>query len=223
MKEMGFVRSLASWPSRCIEALKPAIYLEDISIATIQTWPCSLISVQPFSEEDRRAIYQQSQRGVNIALLAKRYGEPAAVWCGSSNEQRAQRLFELPLDYIPNVDFDKKSLVAEILGDMPAAATSRKVRAPAACLPIWLPLYDVPLLTRETGVPPVPQDELLEASCKKLLSQLDPQAPKIGLMEQIEELIEKVWKSRIRSYKRTCDWWFRSPSDMLEVAKTSSP
>ena len=182
-------RKLSQQMGRSVEAMRYTLKNFDRDNPHMAVFPDQRPTL---SEEDRRAIYQQSQRGMNIALLAKRYGRTRGSIVRILNEQRAQRLFELPLDYIPNDDFDKKSLVAEILGEMPSAGTPRKVRAPSSLPPYLASLYDVPLLTREQEYYLFRKMNYLKHRTKKLLAQLDPVAPKISLMEEIEGLYQQA-------------------------------
>jgi len=73
------------------------------------------------TDSDKRSIYQQSLRGATIAQLCKRYGRLRGSIVRILNEQRAQRLMELTLDFIPNEVFTQtnEALVAEILGPTP--------------------------------------------------------------------------------------------------------
>lgn len=181
-------RKLAHQMNRSVEAMRYTLKNFDRDNPHMAIFP----DQRPvLSEEDRRAIYQQSQRGMNIALLAKRYGRTRGSIVRILNEQRAQRLFELPLDFIPNDDFEKKSLAAEIMSDMPKVAEARKVRAPSSLPPYLASLYDVPLLTREQEYHLFRKLNFLKFRAKKLLQQLDLQAPKLSLMEQIESLYQQ--------------------------------
>ncbi len=144
------------------------------------------------SEEDRRAIYQQSRRGVSVMVLANRYGRTRSSIVRIVNEQRAARLKELPLDYIPNTDFDRKSMVEAILGPMPESPSVRKLRAPSGLPPYLASLYDVPLLNREQEYHLFRKMNFLKHRAAKLLGQLDQSSPKVSLMDEIESLYEQA-------------------------------
>lgn len=143
--------------------------------------------------DDQRAIYQQSRRGVSLVTLAKRYNRSRSVIIRVLNEQRALKILELPLDFIPNPDFSKKSLREEILGPMPALAmAARKVRAPSG-LPAYLSsLYDVPLLSREQEYHLFRKMNFLKFLASGKRETLNPKAPSVPLMDEIEALAEQA-------------------------------
>lgn len=144
------------------------------------------------SEEDKRAIYQQHHRGISTVILAKRYRRTRGSIVRILNEQRAAKIMELPLDFIPNPVFDDASMVDEILADLPVASDSpRKVKAPAG-LPAYLAsLYEVPLLTREQEYHLFRKMNYLKHAANKLRESLDLKSPSVSDMEKIESLYEK--------------------------------
>lgn len=143
------------------------------------------------SEEDRRAMYQQHNRGVSTVILAKRYGRTRTSIIRLLNEERATKVLELSLDYIGNADFDDESLHDAIMGDMPVSSeASRKVRAPSGLPPYLASLYDVPLLNREQEYHLFRKMNYLKHVASKMRTELDPKAPLIELMDSIESLYE---------------------------------
>ena len=144
------------------------------------------------SQEDRRAMYQQHNRGVSTVVLAKRYGRTRTSIIRLLNEERAAKVMELVLDYIPNVEFEDESLTEQILGDMPVPSDPpRKVRAPSG-LPTYLAsLYDVPLLNREQEYHLFRKMNYLKHVASKLREELDTKTPLIALMDRIESLYEQ--------------------------------
>ena len=144
------------------------------------------------SDEDRRAMYQQHNRGVSTVVLAKRYGRIRSSIVRILNEQRAIKIFELPLDFMPNAEFDDESRVDEMMADLPVAAdAARKVRAPSGLPPYLASLYDVPLLNREQEYHLFRKMNYLKHVATKLRSDLDTKAPLVTLMDQIEKLYEQ--------------------------------
>ncbi len=143
------------------------------------------------SDDDQRAIFQQHRRGVSLVVLAHRYGRTRGSIVRILNEQRAIRLQELPLEYMHNDDFTKKSLEKEILADMPVVGNTRKLRAPSG-LPAYLAsLYDVPLLTREQEYHLFRKMNFLKYSANKKRASLDPKAPIVAVMDEIEKLYDQ--------------------------------
>jgi RNA polymerase primary sigma factor len=152
------------------------------------------------SEEDCRAMFQQHNRGVSTVVLAKRYGRTRTSIVRLLNEQRAIKVNELPLDYIPNVDFDDESLRETIMGDMPSLTEgNRKLRAPSGLPPYLASLYDVPLLNREQEYHLFRKMNYLKHVASKLRSELDLKAPLVALMDKVEDLYEQsvVVKNKI--------------------------
>ena len=144
------------------------------------------------SDEDRRAMYQQHNRGVSTVVLAKRYGRIRSSIVRILNEQRAIKIFELPLDFMPNAEFNDESRVDEMMADLPVAAdAARKVRAPSGLPPYLASLYDVPLLNREQEYHLFRKMNYLKHVATKLRSDLDTKAPLVALMDQIEKLYEQ--------------------------------
>lgn len=143
------------------------------------------------SDEDKRAIYQQHNRGVSTVVLAKRYRRTRGSIIRILNEQRAAKVMELPLDYIPNEVFEDVSMVDAIMGEMPVALEApRKMRAPSG-LPAYLAsLYEVPLLTREQEYHLFRKMNYLKHAAGKLREELDLKAPIIATMDRIEQLYE---------------------------------
>jgi len=145
------------------------------------------------STDDQRAIFQQHRRGVNLVTLAKRYGRTRGSIVRILNEQRAQKIFELPLDFMHNDDFTKAALVDEILGAMPVlTANPRKIRPPSG-LPAYLAsLYDVGLLSREQEYHLFRKMNYLKYLASQKRDSLDSKAPLVTLMDEIEALAEKA-------------------------------
>ena len=103
--------------------------------------------------ETKRKIYQQYHRGESVDALAKRFCRTRASIYRIIAEMRAQRIMELPLDYIPNEEFAKamrsQKREKRILGPMPENDEPlKKPRLPAGLPPYLASLYEVPLLTR---------------------------------------------------------------------------
>lgn len=144
------------------------------------------------SEEDRRAMFQQHNRGVSTVVLAKRYGRIRSTIVRILNEQRATKIFELPLDFMPNAEFDDLSKIDEMTADLPVPSElARKARAPSGLPPYLASLYDVPLLNREQEYHLFRKMNYLKHVATKLRSELDPKAPLVSLMDQIEKLYEQ--------------------------------
>ena len=120
----------------------------------------------PLQAETKRKIYQQYQHGESVEALAKRFCRTRTSIYRIIAEMRAQRIMELPLDYIPNEVFAR---VRSQKARGPRARADARVgdaaeEAAAAQRPAALPGQPVrgAAVDAEAGGPPVPQDELPE-------------------------------------------------------------
>ncbi len=149
----------------------------------------------PLAEETKRKIYQQFRRGESAEALAKRYCRTKTSIYRIVAEMRAQRILELPLDYIANDHFPRVRTEKQeraILGPMPPNETTpRKTKLPSGLPPYLASLYEVPLLNREQEAHLFRKMNYLKYKASKLREQLDPQRPKSSLMDQIEKLYDE--------------------------------
>ncbi|HUP82308.1 MAG TPA: sigma-70 family RNA polymerase sigma factor [Pirellula sp.] len=182
-------RTVAAEVNRSTETIRYTIKNFDRQFPKMAGFPDQR---EVLSAEDRRAMYQQHNRGVSTVVLAKRYGRIRSSIVRILNEQRAVKIFELPLDYMHNAEFDDTSCVDEITAELPAITEPvRKVRAPSGLPPYLASLYDVPLLTRAQEYHLFRKMNYLKHVASKLRSELDPKAPLVSLMDQIEKLYEQ--------------------------------
>lgn len=150
--------------------------------------------------DDKRLIYQQFHRGTTVSQLGKRFGRTRSSIQRILIEMRRERINELPLDYIYNVDFEDASREDEFLGAEPEAAVApRRVRAPSG-LPSYLAsLYDAALLTREQEYHLFRKMNYLKHKAVRLRESLDAASGnKNALMDQIEQLYEQAVKTKNR-------------------------
>jgi RNA polymerase primary sigma factor/RNA polymerase sigma factor len=104
---------------------------------------------------------------------------------------RAKRIFELPLDFIPNPGFgrlDPERMIGERMPESDVAL--KKPRLPSGLPPYLASLYEVPLLTKEQEVYLFRRFNYLKYRATKLRGQIDVQHPKSSLMDEIEKLYE---------------------------------
>lgn len=143
------------------------------------------------TDKDKASIYEQYQRGTAVNVLTRQYSRSRSAIVRILNEQRAEAINELPLEFIHNESFDSANaeLRREILGDLPEAIIPpRKVRAPSG-LPTYLAsLYDVQLLTREQEYHLFRKMNFLKFRASQLREKLNAADPLVSLMDEIEEL-----------------------------------
>lgn len=124
-------------------------------------------------------------------MLAKRYRRTRGSIIRILNEQRAAKILELPLDFIPNTEFESEANVESMMAEMPISTeTPRKIKPPAGLPPYLASLYEVPLLNREQEYHLFRKMNYLKFKASSLRNQLKPSAPVVALMDQIEKLYE---------------------------------
>ena len=143
-------RRIASQMRRSVETIRYTLKHFDQRHPDLAIFPDRGAPLTPDSKE---AIYRSYRRGTSVEELARRHTRTRAAIYGVINEMRAQRILELPLDFIPNETFGDPAETDAILAPMPAWDSKPRVMRPPSGLPPYLAaLYDVPLLTREQEV-----------------------------------------------------------------------
>ncbi|MFW6169383.1 MAG: sigma-70 family RNA polymerase sigma factor [Planctomycetota bacterium] len=152
----------------------------------------------PLSPDAKNKIYREYRGGTSVDVLALRFGRTKTSIYRVVNEIRAGKVFDLPLDYMHNSEFDRAGAEKTILGPLPAAAEHkpRKPRIPAG-LPHYLAsLYEVPLLTREQEQHLFRKFNYLKYKASKLRQQLDPARAKSTVLGRIENLYEEAVRTK---------------------------
>lgn len=183
-------RQLAEELGRSVETVRYTIKNFDQAHPELALFPGNQGVLGP---EDRRTIFQLHRRGQSPAQLARRYHRTPGSIQRIIAEQRAERILELPLDFIANPMFEQADADQQIMVPMPEPETPpRKVRAPSGLPPYLASLYEVPLLTGEQERHLFRQMNYLKSRAAALREQLQPRAPKAALMDQIESLFEQA-------------------------------
>lgn len=149
------------------------------------------------TDDELRTIYDQYERGVSAVTLSRRYNRHRSTINTIIKQQRAQRIVELPLDFIDNEVFvtasKNKSMATEILGDMPVGTEPARRLRPPSGLPLYLAsLYEVQLLSREQEFHMFRKMNYLKFLAARKRKRLDVQQPKAELMDAIEGLYAKA-------------------------------
>ncbi len=147
-------------------------------------------------QDTKRKIYQQYQHGESAELLAKRFCRTRTSIYRIIAEMRAQRIMDLPMDYIPSDAFARiRSQKAEdrVLGPIPEAEVlTKKPRLPSGLPPYLASLYEVPLLSRKQEAHLFRKMNYLKYKAIRLRSKLDAGRPRRNLMDQIERLFDEA-------------------------------
>jgi RNA polymerase primary sigma factor len=187
-------RRLAKRSGRSVETIRSTIRQFDKQNPELAVFPDL---TGPLNEAQKTRIYQAFKRGVSVDKLVKQFGRTKTTIYRVLNEVRAQRIMELPLDFIPNPRFARKGAEAACLGPMPESDTpARKVRRPTGLPPYLASLYEMPLLTREQEQHVFRKYNYLKYRAGKLREELDPSAPKSSLMDEIEALYQQAIETK---------------------------
>jgi RNA polymerase primary sigma factor/RNA polymerase sigma factor len=188
------VRRLARKTGRSPETVRYTLRQFDQEHPELAVFPDSL---GPIRLETKRKICLRYHCGESVDALARRFCRTRASIYRIIAEMRAQRIRELPLDYIPNEEFARamRFLKRErrILADMPAGdEPSKKARLPSGLPPYLASLYEVPLLSRAQEAHLFRKMNYLKYKAGRLRQKLDPAQPKASLMDQIDALYEEA-------------------------------
>ena len=147
----------------------------------------------PMREETKLRIFEQHRKGRSVEALAKQFCHTRTSIRRIVSEMRAKRIFELPLDHVPNETFARVRSERPILGRMPRSDQPlRKARLPKGLPPYLASLYEFPLLTREQEMHLFRKMNYLKYKAGALVEQLDPDRPKARLMDRIERLHDEA-------------------------------
>jgi RNA polymerase primary sigma factor/RNA polymerase sigma factor len=183
-------RRLAKRAGRSVETIRSTIRQFDKQHPDLAIFPDNS---GPLTEAQKTRIYQAYKRGTSADKLTKQFGRTKTTIYRVINEVRAQRIMELPLDFIPNPRFARKGADAAILGPMPEPETPvKKARRPSGLPPYLASLYEMPLLTREQEQHLFRKYNYLKFKAGKLRKELDTAQPRASLMDEIERLYDEA-------------------------------
>jgi RNA polymerase primary sigma factor/RNA polymerase sigma factor len=137
----------------------------------------------------RSRIYRQYCRGATVEELGKTHQRSVAQVHRIINQKRAERIFELPLEYVASAEFLDADAETVLLGPMPQPEHApRRVLAPSGLPPYLASLYEFPLLTKEQEVHLFRKYNYAKYRASQLREQLDPERPTTRLLAEIERL-----------------------------------
>jgi RNA polymerase primary sigma factor len=181
-------RRISDRMNRSVETVRYTIKQFDEEHPDLAVFPSG---TGPLSDETKEKIYQQYCRGVSVDQLASRHCRTKTSIYRVISEMRAERILELPLDYIPNPGFGRLDPNRVLSEPMPKSETAaKKARLPSGLPPYLASLYEVPLLTKEQEIYLFRKFNFLKYRATKVRDKLDVQRPKSGLMDEIEELYD---------------------------------
>ncbi len=190
-------RRIARHMNRSVETIRYTIKQFDQQHPDIAVFPDQS---GPLNLEMKERIYGEFSKGKSAESLAKRYCRTKTTVYRIINEMRAREIMELPLDFMDNEEFHRKSAYKRIVeSEMPVPEkTARRTKAPAG-LPRYLAsLYEVALLTREQEQYLFRKYNFLKYMASKLREDLDVNRARSGEMDRIEELYNDAVKIKNR-------------------------
>jgi RNA polymerase primary sigma factor/RNA polymerase sigma factor len=187
------VRRIARKSGRSAETIRYILKQFDLEHADFSLFPGNQ---RPLDVESKRAIYCQFHQGESANSLSKRFGRTRASIYRVLGEMRALQLNELPLDYVPNMEFARafsgSKREQQILMPTPSNdEAAKKTRVPAGLPPYLASLYEVPLLGRAQEAHLFRKMNFLKYKASKLREGLNPTQPKSSVMDEIEALYEE--------------------------------
>ncbi len=154
------------------------------------------MSRRPLDKEQITEILREYRQGSSPAELASHFGRSKSSIDAAIRTARANRIAELPLDYISNPIFKRDGAEKMILGPLPEGASRRRTAGPKE-LPAYLAaLYEVPLLTREQEAHLFRKLNYLKFEASRLRDQLNPKRPQSRLMAKIEKLYDDAIETK---------------------------
>ena len=196
-------RRIANRLNRSVETIRYTIKRYDQDHPESAVFPNADGKLRP---ESCARIFRHYQQGESVESIARRYHRSRASIYRIVLAQRATAISQLPIDYMPNALFARKSAEKVVFQPFPENADApKRVRRPTG-LPAYLAsLYEVPLLTREQEVWLFRKFNYLKYKAALLREQLQPERPSGRLMDQIEllyqdivELKNKIVRSNLR-------------------------
>ena len=183
-------RRLAERTGRSVETIRGALRQHDVDNPAGAIFP---VLGGPLTEVQKKNVYQAYRRGASVEKLCSDYNRTKTTIYRVINEVRAERIINLPLDYIDNPRFARKGADNACLDEMPESdSPTRKPRRPTGLPPYLASLYEMPLLTREQEQHLFRKYNYLKFKAARLRKELDPEQPKGSQMDEIEELYEQI-------------------------------
>jgi RNA polymerase sigma factor (sigma-70 family) len=182
-------RRIAARLNRSVETIRYTVKRYDQEHPDTAVFPATDGRLRP---ESCARIYQHHIHGEPVESIARRYHRSKASIYRIILSQRAEHILQMPLDFIPNALFSRKSAEKVVNEPFPGVTETKRVRRPSG-LPAYLAsLYEVPLLTREQEVWLFRKFNYLKYKATQLREQLDPEQPSARMMDQIERLYEEI-------------------------------
>ncbi len=190
-------RRIAGHMGRSVETIRYTIKQFDQRNPSIAVFPDQ---TGPLNLEMKERIFADFNSGRSAESIARRYCRTKTTVYRVVNEMRAAMILALPLDFMDNEEFHRKSAYKKIVeSEMPVPEKATRKTRPPAGLPRYLAsLYEVSLLTREQEQYLFRKFNFLKCRASKLREAMDPERPKSSEMDEIERLYNEAVKVKNR-------------------------
>ncbi len=184
-------RRIAQHTNRSVETIRLTLKQFEQRYPNLAVFPGG--QEGPLDEETKKQLYRLHRQGQSVDKLARQFGRPRSTIHRAIQEVRAQRIMELPLEYIFNEEFTRPGAHKRILAPMPENPNrSRPPRVPQGLPQYLASLYEVPLLTREQEMHLFRKFNYLKYRAAKLREQLDVRNPRASVMDKIEKFYQEA-------------------------------
>ncbi len=186
-------RRIAKSMNRSVETIRYTIKQFDADNSPIAVFPDQ---TGPLNLEMKERIYAEFVAGKSAEAIASRYCRTKTTIYRIVNEVRAQLIMDLPLDFMDNDEFRRKSAEKKIVhAPMPEPEKARrKTKAPAG-LPRYLAsLYEVALLDRGQEQYLFRKYNFLKYQASKLRDNMETSRARAADMDKIQALYDQAVK-----------------------------
>ncbi len=186
-------RRIAKSMNRSVETIRYTIKQFDADNSQIAVFPDQ---TGPLNLEMKERIYAEFVAGKSAEAIASRYCRTKTTIYRIVNEVRAQLIMDLPLDFMDNDEFRRKSAEKKIVhAPMPEPEKARrKTKAPAG-LPRYLAsLYEVALLDRGQEQYLFRKYNFLKYQASKLRDNMETSRARAADMDKIQALYDQAVK-----------------------------
>ncbi len=198
-------RRLAQSSGRSVETIRYTLKTFDENNADI---PLFSRRNEPLRDETKHQIFRSYRHGDTIQSLAFKHHRTVGSIYRIVGQMRAERIRQLPIDYIDSPEFDmirsgneEKRVCGPIPPPQIGLDTGEKTSRVPARLPEGLPpylarLYDVPLLTPEQELHLFRKMNYLKYKAAVLRDSLNPDRPNAHTMRQIEQFYDQAIETK---------------------------
>jgi RNA polymerase primary sigma factor len=144
----------------------------------------------PLTDGRRKEIFHRLSRGAQVDDLATEYGRTRSSIYRIQTEIRAERLFEMPIDFMDSPEFHRPKAEKTILTAPPGTEKkSARIKPPPGLPPYLASLYALPLLTREEEQYYFRKMNFLKFLAVQLRQAMDRRRPKAVELDRLERLV----------------------------------